>query len=72
MAKLKDALLRQEEHDFEVDFGYEEWLYENQQLKESDICNMEEDSLKSSTVSNVIVSKVPLNNPSYRTSKGVR
>ena len=72
MAKLKDALIMQAEQAFEVNLGYEEWLYANQKLSESDICNMEEDLIKSSAVSSVILSEVPLNNPWYRASKGAR
>jgi len=72
MSKIKDALLMQEQKEFEIDFGYEEWLYENkvQQLSLSDVNKMEEDLNKPSTVSNHILSEVALNNANYNPQQG--
>lgn len=66
MSKIKDALLMQKDKEFEIDFGYEEWLYENQGVNESDINKMEEDLSKSSTQNNNILSDGALNNVTYK------
>ena len=72
MSKIKDALLMQEQKEFEIDFGYEEWLYENkvQQLSVSDVNKMEEELVNPSTVSNHILSEVALNNANYNPQQG--
>lgn len=72
MSRIKESLLIQEEKEYEMYIGYEEYLYENKilELKESDINEMEEELDNPSTVSNFIVSKTPLNNSNYKPHKG--
>jgi len=61
MSKIKDALLMQEQKEFEIDLGYEEWLYDqNQELSESDINKMEEE----------LENPSPSNNIHYHSNKG--
>ena len=70
MSKIKDYLIHQQEQEYEMYIGYEEWLYENttQELKQSDINEMEEESNNPSTSRNFIVSNLNqkvVNNPNY-------
>lgn len=72
MSKIKNALLMQEQKEFEIDFGYEEWLYENeiQLLSVSNINKMESDLVKPLPQCNPILSEVALNNVNYNPQRG--
>lgn len=75
MSKIKDYLIHQQEQEHEMYIGYEEWLYENkiQELKQSDINEMEDNLRNPSTSRNFIISNTnskTVNNPNYFPSYG--
>jgi len=64
--RVKEAYYRGLENDFELELGYMEWLRDNfSEPSEDELNGMEEDSLKSSTEKNHIIthySLIPANN----------
>ena len=66
MSKVKQMHMKQLEDEFELELSYKEWLRDNfSEPSEDELNGMEEDSLKSSTEKNHIIthySLIPANN----------
>ncbi len=66
MGKVKDKLTQQQDKEFELDLGYEEWLKDNfKEPREDEINRMERRLDKP-----FFLSTKPLNNETYNPLKG--
>ena len=67
MSRLSEHYMQLQEHEFELELSYQEWLMENiQEPSESELDEMEHDFLqKPHFVSNRIITHKALNNTNY-------
>lgn len=68
--KVKDFYYRSMEEAFEFDFGYEEYLRDQQEPTEAELNLMERDFCKSLAVGNRIIAQKPLNNKNFNPQIG--